>query len=253
MLTFALLQVFLVVLLVAANAFFVAAEFALVSVRDTRIQQLVETGRIGARTVQKLHSRLDELLAAVQFGVTLASLGLGIVGEPTFARILQNLLHGVPVPPAYIHTFSLVIGFTLVSFVHVVLGEIVPKSLSLQRAERVALAVAGPMDVFMTVARPALYVMSNTANFVLRAFGSRQMREGGVHSPEELKLIVTASSRVGLLPTMQEDMIHRALELGNLTVREIMVPRTRMFALPATMPLEEAMTKVVEEQHSRVP
>src|SRR3954471_4259920 len=104
MLTFALLQVFLVVIIVAANAFFVAAEFALVSVRDTRIQQLVDAGRIGARTVQKLHSRLDELLAAVQFGVTLASLGLGVVGEPTFARILENLLHDVPVPPVYIHT-----------------------------------------------------------------------------------------------------------------------------------------------------
>ena len=253
MLTFALLQVFLVVLLVAANAFFVAAEFALVSVRDTRIQQLAESGRIGARTVQKLHSRLDELLAAVQFGVTLASLGLGIAGEPTFARLLQSLLHGVPVPAAYIHTFSLIVGFTLVSFVHVVLGEIVPKSLALQRAERVALAVAGPMDFFMTVARPALYVMSNTANYVLRAFGSHPMREGGVHSPEELKLIVTASSRVGLLPSLQEDIIHRTLELSNLSVREVMIPRTRMFALPSNMPLEEAITRVVEEQHSRVP
>src|SRR3954471_7001776 len=251
--TFALLQVFLVILLVAANAFFVAAEFALVSVRDTRIQQLAEAGRIGARTVQKLHSRLDELLAAVQFGVTLASLGLGIAGEPAFAALLQNLLHGVPVPVAYIHTFSLVIGFTLVSFVHVVLGEIVPKSLALQRAERVALAVSGPMDFFMTVARPALYVMSNTANFVLKAFGSRPMREGGVHSPEELKLIVTASTRVGLLPSMQEDIIHRTLELSTLSVREVMIPRTRMFALPANMPLDEAITRVVEEQHSRVP
>src|SRR3954465_13867072 len=253
MLTFALLQVFLVVLLVAANAFFVAAEFAPVRIRDTRVQQLADAGRIGARTVQKLHARLDELLAAVQFGVTLASLGLGIVGEPTFARILQNLLHGVPVPPAYIHTFSLIIGFTLVSFVHVVLGEIVPKSLALQRAERVALAVAGPMDVFMTLVKPALYVMSNTANFVLKAFGSRPMREGGVHSPEELKLIVTASSRVGLLPSMQEDIIHRTLELSTLSVREVMIPRTKMFALPANMPLDEAITRVVEEQHSRVP
>jgi CBS domain containing-hemolysin-like protein len=253
MLTFALLQVFLVVLIVAANAFFVAAEFALVSVRDTRIQQLVEAGRVGARTVQKLHSRLDELLAAVQFGVTLTSLGLGIVGEPTFARMLEAIFKGIPVPPIYIHTASVAIGFTLASFIHVVLGEIVPKSIALQRAERVALAVAGPIDVFMTLVRPALYVMSRTANWVLRAFGSRQMREGGVHSPEELKLIVTASTRVGLLPSMQEDIIHRALELGNLTVREIMVPRTSMFALPATMPLDEAMTRVVEEQHSRVP
>src|SRR5437764_8873854 len=103
MLTFVLLQLLLVVLLVAANAFFVAAEFALVSVRDTRIQQLVAARRIGARTVQKLHHRLDELLAAVQFGVTLASLGLGIVGEPTFAHLLEQAFSGLPVPPAYLH------------------------------------------------------------------------------------------------------------------------------------------------------
>src|SRR4051812_35940427 len=216
MFTFVLLQLLMVLLLVAANAFFVAAEFALVSVRDTRIQQLVDARRIGARTVQKLHHRLDELLAAVQFGVTLASLGLGIVGEPTFAHLLEQAFSGIPVPPAYIHFTSLVIGFTLVSFFHVVLGEIVPKSLALQRAERVALAVSNPMDVFMTISRPALFVMSRAARFVLRGFGSRPAREGGVHSPEELKLIVTASSRVGLLPGLQEDMIHRVLELGNV-------------------------------------
>src|SRR5882672_7697894 len=151
MIAFLLLRVFLILLLVAANAFFVAAEFALVSVRDTRIQQLVEANRVGARTVQKLHARLDQLLAAVQFGVTLASLGLGIVGEPTFARMIHALLKGIPIPEVYIHTFSIVVGFTLASFAHVVLGEIVPKSIALQRAERVALAVAGPIDVFMTL------------------------------------------------------------------------------------------------------
>src|SRR5437016_5847602 len=112
MFTFALLQLLLVVMLVAANAFFVAAEFDLVSVRDTKIQQLIEAKRIGARTVQKLQSKLDELLAAVQFGVTLASLGLGIVGEPTFARLLEQVFRGVLVPPYYIHIARLVIGFT---------------------------------------------------------------------------------------------------------------------------------------------
>src|SRR6266404_5348116 len=111
MLTFALLQVFLVAMLVAANAFFVAAEFALVSVRDTRIQQLAEAGRVGARAVQRLHRNLDQLLAAVQFGVTLASLGLGVVGEPTFARMLERLFRSIPIPAVYIHVASLVIGF----------------------------------------------------------------------------------------------------------------------------------------------
>lgn len=250
---FALLQVFLVVLLIAANAFFVAAEFALVSVRDTRIQQLIAARRIGARTVQKLHSKLDELLAAVQLGVTMTSLGLGIAGEATFAKILTALLGKTALSPFYVHGISLVLGFSVVTYFHVVLGEIVPKSLALQRGERIALAVAGPMDVFMAVVRPLLKIMSRSAAFVLRLFGSQHMREGGVHSAEELKLMVTASSRVGLLPALQEDMIHRALDLENVSVREIMVPRPNIFALPSDLPLEEAMTRVIEEQHSRVP
>ena len=248
-----LLRVTLVVLLVAANAFFVAAEFAMVSLRDTRIQQLIEQRRIGARTVLRIQQRLDEFLPAVQFGVTLASLGLGWVGEGTLAVIFYPWMSGIPFARVYAHGFAAATAFLLITYMHVLLGEIVPKSLALQRGERVALAVAGPMDFFMTVARPFLVVMNKSANLVLRGFGSRLMREGGVHSPEELKLIVTASRRVGLLPESQEEMIHNALELGNLTVREIMVPRHRIFSLPADMPLEDAMAQVVEEQHSRVP
>ncbi len=249
--TFALL--FLVLLLVAANAFFVAAEFALVSVRDTRIQQMVDARRIGARTVQKLQQNLDEVLSAVQFGITLASIALGWVGEPVLARMVERVIGDLPYVQLYSHAVGFIIAFAIITALHVILGEVVPKTLALQRAERVAIAVAGPMDVFMTVSRPALYLMNLGANFVLKAFGSRQIREGGVHSPEELKLIVTASRRVGALPLVQEDMIHRALDLGNVTAREIMVPRTKIFALPADMPVDDAMTRVVEEQHSRVP
>lgn len=248
-----LLRIILVVLLVAANAFFVAAEFAMVSLRDTRIQQLIEQRRIGARTVQKIQQRLAEFLPAVQFGVTLASLGLGWVGEGTLAAIFQPWMSNVPWGRVYAHGFAATVAFIVITYMHVLLGEIVPKSLALQRAERVALAVAGPMDFFMTLSRPFLLVMNKSANLVLRGFGSRVMREGGVHSPEELKLIVTASRRVGLLPESQEEMIHNALELGNLAVREIMVPRHSIFSLPADMPLEDAMARVVEEQHSRVP
>jgi putative hemolysin len=253
MVTLVLLRIVLVILLVAANAFFVAAEFAMVSVRDTRIQQLIEQRRIGARTVQKIQQRLDEFLPAVQFGVTLASLGLGWIGEGTLATIFQPWMNHMPFGKVYAHGVAAAVAFLIISYMHVLLGEVVPKSLALQRAERVALAVAGPMDFFMTVARPFLIVMNKSANLVLRGFGSRLMREGGVHSPEELKLIVTASRRVGLLPEAQEEMIHNALELGNLTVREIMVPRRDIFSLPADMSVEEAMARVVEEQHSRIP
>ncbi len=248
-----LLRIFAVILLVALNAFFVAAEFAIVSVRDTRIQQLIDAKRVGARTVQKLQNQLDDFLPAVQFGVTVASLALGWIGEPAIANMIASLLGNIPYVTIYSHTLAIIIAFALITYTTVILGELVPKSLALQRGERVALAVAAPMDFFMTVSRPLLHLMNRSANVVLRAFGSRLMREGGVHSPEELKMIVTASRRVGLLPDFQEDMIHRALELGNVTAREILTPRSKIFSLPADMPLEEAMARVVEEQHSRVP
>ncbi|HET9839722.1 MAG TPA: hemolysin family protein [Candidatus Angelobacter sp.] len=253
MVTLVLLRIILVVLLVAANAFFVAAEFAMVSVRDTRIQQLIDQHRIGARTVRKIQQRLDEFLPAVQFGVTLASLGLGWIGEGTLAAIIQPWLGRVPHAAVYAHGLAATLAFIVITYFLVILGELVPKSLALERAERVALAVAPPMDVFMTLAHPFLVIMNKSANLVLKGFGSRLRREGGAHTAEELKLIVTASRRIGLLPEAEEDMIHRALDLGSVTVREIMVPRHNIFSLPADMPLEEAMAKVVEEQHSRVP
>jgi magnesium and cobalt exporter, CNNM family len=253
MVTLVLLRIIVVVLLVAANAFFVAAEFAMVSLRDTRIQQLIEQRRIGARTVQRIQQHLDEFLPAVQFGVTLASLGLGWAGETTLAAIIQPWLGNIPYARVYAHGIAATLAFILITYMLVILGELVPKSLALERGERVALAVAGPMDVFMTLAHPFLVLMNKSANLVLRGFGSRLRREGGAHTPEELKLIVTASRRVGLLPEAEEEMLHRALELGNLAVREIMVPRHNIFSLSAEMPLEEAMAKVVEEQHSRVP
>jgi CBS domain containing-hemolysin-like protein len=250
---YVLVRVFAVVLLVAANAFFVAAEFALVSVRDTRIQQLIDAHRVGARTVRKLHERMDELLSAVQLGVTLASLGLGWVGEATLASLIQSAIVGVAHAMVYAHSVAIVAAFIVITYLHVVLGEVVPKSLALQRADRVAIAVAGPMDFFMTVARPFLRVMSSSARFVLSRFGAHEIRSLGVHSPEELKLIVTASRRLGIVRPVEEEMVLHALELGDITVRQVMVPRPRIFSLPADMALEVALGRVVEEQHSRIP
>jgi CBS domain containing-hemolysin-like protein len=248
-----LLRVFLILLLVAANAFFAAAEFALVSVRDTRIQQLIEARRIGARTVQRLHQNLDEVVNGVQLGITLTSLTLGWVGEPTLARIMEPLLGRVPHAPIYSHTIAIILTFTIITYLHVTLGELVPKTLALQQAERVALAVAAPMDVFLTVMKPFLYFMRKSGGFVLRFFGSREMRRGAIHSPDELKLIVTASRQVGQIPEFQETMIHNALELDGITVREVMVPRPDIFSVAADVSLEDALTRVVEEQHSRIP
>lgn len=253
MLAFVLLRVFLIVLLVAANAFFAAAEFSLVSVRDTRIQQLIEARRIGARIVQRLHRNLDEVVNGVQLGITITSLMLGWVGEPMLAHIVEGFTGEVPHANVYAHGTAIVLAFGLITCLHVILGELVPKSLALQRAEQVALAVAAPMDVFLTLTRPFIYVMSRAAGAVLRAFGSPRMRQGTVHSPDELKLIVTASRQFGQIPPFQEEMIHNALELENITVREVMVPRPDIFSLPGDLTLDEALARVVEEQHSRIP
>ena len=248
-----LLRLFAILLLVAANAFFAAAEFALVSIRETRIQQLIGARRIGARIVQRLHRNLDEVVNGVQLGVTIVSLTLGWVGEPLLAQIMIGPVRNLPHASVYAHGIAIAIAFVLITFLHVILGELVPKSLALQRAEQVALAVAAPMDVFLTLTRPLIYLMSRSAALVLRTFGSRKLRQGPVHSPDELKLIVTASRQLGQIPPAQEEMIHSALELENITAREVMVPRPNIFSLPGDLTLDEGLARIVEEQHSRIP
>jgi CBS domain containing-hemolysin-like protein len=256
MIAFVLLRVLLILLLVAANAFFAAAEFALVSVRDTRIQQLISSGRIGARTVQRLHQNLDQVVNGVQLGITMVSLTLGWIGEPMVAQLVGavQFVQKIPHAAIYAHGIAIIIAFSVITYLHVLLGELVPKTLALQRAEQVALAVAAPMEAFLTVARPLLYVMRSSGGLVLKVFGAHETRRrGAVHSPDELKLIVTASRQFGQIPESQEEMIHNAIELDNITVREVMVARPDIFSLPSTLTLDEALNRVVEGQHSRIP
>jgi CBS domain containing-hemolysin-like protein len=248
-----LLRVFVVLLLVAVNAFFAAAEFALVSVRETRIQQLIEAHRVGARTVLKLHQQLSRVVNGVQLGITVTSLTLGWLGEPVLARLFEGWIGSVPHALIYAHAIAVAVAFVMITSLHVILGELVPKSLALQRAERVALAVAAPMDVFLTITAPLTLVMSRAAGFVLRAFGTREIRHGSVHSPDELKLIVTAAHHSGQLSPAQEEMLLNALELDSITARQVMVPRTRIFSLPSDLSLDEALARVADEQHSRIP
>ena len=248
-----LLRVFVVLLLVAVNAFFAAAEFALVSVRETRIQQLIEAHRVGARTVLKLHQQLSRVVNGVQLGITVTSLTLGWLGEPVLARLFEGWIGSVPHALIYAHATAVAVAFVMITSLHVILGELVPKSLALQRAERVALAGAAPMDVFLTITAPLTLVMSRAAGFVLRAFGTREIRHGSVHSPDELKLIVTAAHHSGQLSPAQEEMLLNALELDSITARQVMVPRTRIFSLPSDLSLDEALARVADEQHSRIP
>ena len=249
-----------VAMLILANGFFVAAEFALVSIRDTRIQQMLADHVPGARTVRRLQHQLDDFLPAVQLGVTLCSLALGWIGEPLVAGVLLGWMRLLPHPLAHANLYAhagalaaVVLGFCIITYFHVVLGELVPKSLALRRAEALALAVAPPMLLFMAMARPAVRLLSRSAATVLRGFDIPMTERATVHSPEELKLIATAARRMGLLPEFQERLIHRALELDDVPVREIMTPRQKIFALPSNMLVEQASARVIEMMHSRVP
>ena len=242
-----------VAMLILANAFFVAAEFALVSIRDTRIEQLLDAGVPGARAVRRLQRGIDDLLPAVQLGVTLCSLALGWLGEPLAATLLEPWFSALPHANVYGHIAAVVLGFAFITYFHVVVGELVPKSLALRRAEALAVAVAPPMLVFMALVRPAVRLLRGSAAVILRGFDVPMTERAAVHSAEELKLIATAARRLGLLPPFQETLIHRAVELDDVPVREIMTPRQKIFSLPSNMPLEDACARVMARHYSRIP
>ncbi len=239
--------------LILANGFFVAAEFALVSLRRSRLDQLIADDVTGARTVQRLQGSLDDFLPAVQLGVTLCSLALGWIGEPTVAGALAPLLGGLPHARLYEHLLSASLAFLVITYFHVLLGELVPKSLALRRGELLAIAVAGPMLGFMQLMRPAVLLMNRSAALVLHLFRTPASHHASPHSPDELKLIATAARESGTLPPFQEALIHRALEGGETPTREIMTPRQRIISLPASMPVQQASARIVEEMHSRLP
>lgn len=255
-----LLQCVAVAILILANGFFVAAEFALVSIRETRIEHMLAGQVPGARAVRRLHGQLADFLPAVQLGVTLCSLALGWIGEPLVAQVflagIELFPHAAAHPHLYAHIAaiaSLALGFCAITYLEVVLGELVPKTLALRRAEALAVAVAPPMLLFMKLARPAVRLLSRSAALVLRGFDIPVTEQASVHSPEELKMLATAARRMGVLPQFQESLVHRALELNDVTVREIMTPRQKIQALPSDMRIEDASAKVIELLHSRVP
>ena len=253
MLEFLLFRGVAIVVLILANGFFVAAELALVSVRETRVEQLLAQRRPGARLVLRLQQHLDDFLPAVQLGVTLCSLALGWIGEPVIADIFEEWLAWMPHARLYAHLIAAPIAFAVITYFHVLLGELVPKALALRKTEQVAIAVAGPMDVFIRLTRPAVHLMNRSAAAVLYLFRTPMAHESSAHSPEELKLIATAARRTGMLPAYQEALIHRAVEVSEIPTREIMTPRQRIFSLPFDMLIEDASARIVEEQHSRIP
>jgi len=242
--------------LVVINGFFAAAEFSLVTVRLSRVRQLVAKGSTRARVVERLASQLDRVVSGVQVGITLTSLGLGALGEWTLAAFLRPMVDWLPGHPALIvlHAISLTLAFALLTMLHVVLGELVPKSLSLQRAERVALLIALPFDWYLHTFRWAIDFLDAASRNVLRMIGGRKLYSHTlVHSTEELEIQVQQARERGLVSPAEEKFIISAIQLGRLRVREIIVPRPDMHVLPVDADLDEALRVFVTTQRSRIP
>ena len=245
-----------VLLLVLANGFFVAAEFSLVAMRRSRLEQLLAEGHPLAPAVRRAMDRLDAYLAATQLGITMASIGLGWIGEPALAALLEPLFHGLPEDVALIgpHALAVAIAFSIITGLHIVLGELAPKSLALQRTEGTALAVAAPLTVFFTLFRPAIAILNGAGNLILRLAGLRPATgEELVHSVEELRFLVTASRKAGVLDEVEGEMVDRVFTFGETRAHEVMVPRTEIVAVEAATTLEEAMQRVAQEGRTRLP
>jgi putative hemolysin len=251
----AVAQFLAVFALVFANGFFVAAEFSLVAVRRSRVAELVAAGRANAKALQRGVERLDAYLAATQLGITISSLALGWVGEPALAHRIEPLLQALPSEIAAVgsHAIAVVIAFVLITALHIVLGELAPKSLALQRSERTALFVIRPLEVFLFVFRPAILSLNALGNLVLRLFGLRSGGgEGILHSPEELKLLVAASQEGGLLHQAQQEVVERVFNIGERRISDIMTPRPEVEWFDVEDPPEEILGTIRACRHQQL-
>jgi CBS domain containing-hemolysin-like protein len=245
-----------VVLLVAANAFFVAAEFALVAARRTRIDAMVRKGDRRAAVVKKALQSLDRYISGTQLGITLASLGLGWIGEPALAGTIEGLFRGLPDPFDRVatHGVAVTIAFTVITFLHIVLGELAPKALALLHPEQTSRWVAAPLIFFTAATNPFIWVLNGTANAILRLFGAHaQTERERVHSPEEIMMLVEQSRATGDIAAQGARMIEGVFEFTEKTARDVMTPRTAIVGLPVEATLAEAADTVARAGRSRYP
>ncbi len=252
-------RLLLLAAIVLINAFFAAAEVSLLSVRDSRLRQLAETGNPGAKVALSLIAKPEQLLSVTQVGVTLASLGLGWAGESTLYELTVKVIGPVlsawpsPVLSRGLHALCFAAAFLIMTFTHVVIGEVVPKNLAIAKADRLAVTVAPILIVFTRIAAPFIAVIGRSAAAITATLGVTQRLHAGGHSPEELRLIVSSSRGSGHLREGLDDLIHNVLDLDDLSVREIMIPRNQMVSIEATASLDQVLDTMSEEQHSRLP
>lgn len=248
----ALLKIAAVFALVFLNGFFVAAEFAIVKVRATQIEPLMKSGLRRAKLAHQVITHLDAYLSATQLGITLTSLGLGWIGEPFVAHLLEPFFSSAGISnPALVATISFSVAFAFITFLHIVLGELAPKSLAIQKALKVTLGIAAPLHLFFVVFKPFISALNGTANFFLRLVGIEPVSESDLaHSEEELRILLSQGKNIS---TTSRSILLKAMELRDRTVREVMVPRTQIVFLSTDKTIEENIAIVQENQFTRYP
>ena len=239
--------------LVALNGFFVASEFAFVRVRSTSVEQLAAEGRAGSAALQDVMSRLDDYLAATQLGITIASLGLGWIGEPAVAALIEPVLSSV-LPASLIHLVAFALGFSVITFLHVVFGELAPKTIAIADAERVSLLLAPPMKLSYYVFTPGIVVFNGAANAFTRLLGVPPASETDETMEErEIRRVVSRSGEAGHVEAAEVEMIERVFDLDDTVVREVMVPRPDVVSVPSDAQLADLRATVLDAGHTRYP
>ena len=244
-----------VLLLVGANGFFVAAEFSLVAVRRSRVLELVAAGKMNAQALERALEHLDSNLAATQLGITISSLALGLIGEPAIAHLVEPWLAGSIGSLAGVSAYAIAVGisFFIITALHIVLGELAPKSLALQRSEATALWIVRPLGLFRWLLSPAITILNGLGNLVLRLCGLQSgTGEASLHSARELKLLVAESQEAGLLQQAQEEVVVRALDIGNRRIGDIMTPRTEVDWIDADDNREETRKSILESRREQL-
>ena len=249
-----LLNLLLVVFLIFMNGFFVAAEFCCVKIRPSRLETLIAEGSSRAGYAKQLTDHLDASLSVTQLGITLASLGLGWVGEPAIASLILPLTRMMDLPDEVGHTVALAIAFTIITSLHIVLGELTPKSMAISNVEQIMLAIAFPMVLFSRVMHPFVWVLNTVANHISRSLGYDVKGENeDAHTEEEIRLLMKESYRQGLINSTEADFVDNVFSFTELNAREIMIPRTDMICLYLDDTPAERIATILEEQQTRYP
>lgn len=251
-----IIDIFLTLFLVFLNGFFVAAEFAIVKVRLSQIELKIRTGNKLAIIAKNLTQHLDSYLSATQLGITLASLGLGWIGESVVAQVIKNIMIfvGITLTPSLIHQIALPVAFVTITILHIVFGELAPKSIAIQRPENVSLIVSVPLRIFYFIFKPFIWLLNSFANLMIRLIGFQpSTAESGLHTSEELLLLLEESSQSGVEGLPDKELIENVFEFSEIPVKQVMVPRGKMFGIEINTDTDIIIDKIIEEGYSRLP